>query len=293
MKRTLDADEDIRAEAAALAARGGHSAGDGAAASQLPGDGGHAREPMEEAVAHPFVVHQLNWRPGGHRPNAATLSMLDEIGGIDGLQSFTARFYSKAFQDPTLDPLIRDRADPHGSRFANWIAEKFGHRDEPWTTERSTRATCPFASHGYSFTTPHDRSSAHYAAWHSPKRDGGRFGEHFKLDDCRVWMRLHFWALRDAGLDARSPSFFSYYVKFIGHFVSVYERSAPCFARSAARWSADPANIEAYLSRGRRMEDALYAARDRSSLPRALAALPADEQARNVGSAPHGWPYRG
>ena len=206
MKRTLDADEDIRAEAAALAARGGHSAGDGAAASQLPGDGGHAREPMEEAVAHPFVVHQLNWRPGGHRPNAATLSMLDEIGGIDGLQSFTARFYSKAFQDPTLDPLIRDRADPHGSRFANWIAEKFGHRDEPWTTERSTRATCPFASHGYSFTTPHDRSSAHYAAWHSPKRDGGRFGEHFKLDDCRVWMRLHFWALRDAGLDARSPS---------------------------------------------------------------------------------------
>ena len=291
--QALDADEDILAEAASLAAHSGRTADEGRAVALPPQDGGDAIEPMQEALpAFRLVVHQLNWRPGGHRPNAATLSMLDEIGGIDGLKSFTTRFYDKAFQDPTLDPIIRDRTDPHGERFANWIAEKFGHRDEPWTTERSTRATCPFASHGYSFTTPHDRSSAHYAAWHSPKRDGGRFGEHFKLDDCRVWMRLHFWALRDAALDVRSPSFFNYYVKFIGHFVSVYERTATCFARSAARWSADPANIEAYYSRGRRMEDGLYAARERSGLPDALAALPVAEQARDVGTAPYGWPYR-
>ena len=34
-----------------------------------------------------------------------------------------------------------------------------------------------------------DRSSAHFAAWHSPKREPEKFGQHFKLDDCRVWMR--------------------------------------------------------------------------------------------------------
>ena len=35
---------------------------------------------------------------------------------------------------------------------------------------------------------------------HSPKRDAAQFGQHFKLDDCRVWMRLPFWAAREAGL---------------------------------------------------------------------------------------------
>jgi hypothetical protein len=46
--------------------------------------------------------------------------MLNEIGGLDGLSSFTTLFYSRAFQNPTLDPLIRDHADPHGTRFAAW-----------------------------------------------------------------------------------------------------------------------------------------------------------------------------
>ena len=40
-----------------------------------------------------------------------------------------------------------------------------------------------------------------------------------------------------------------------GHFVSVYERTAPPFARESARWSADPANVQAYLDAGRRMHD--------------------------------------
>ena len=40
-------------------------------------------------------------------------------------------------------------------------------------------------------------------------------------------MRLHFWAMRETGIVEQSPSFAEYYVKFIAHFVSVYERSAP------------------------------------------------------------------
>lgn len=63
------------------------------------------------------------------------------------------------------------------------------------------------------------------------------------LPDARVWMRLNFWSLRESGLWDRSPSFAQYYVKFIGHFISIYERTAPQFARESARWSTDPKNI--------------------------------------------------
>jgi hypothetical protein len=67
-------------------------------------------------------------------------------------------------------------------------------------------------------------------------------------------MRLHFWALRESGLWEKSPSFAQYYVKFIGHFVSIYESTAPMFARMEARWSADPKNTQRYLANGLKME---------------------------------------
>ena len=82
---------------------------------------------------------------------------------------FVGRFYEKCFQDPHIDRFIREHSDPHGTRFALWITEKFGGGDV-WTAERAKRKTCPFSSHGHVFQTPHDRSSAHFAAWHSPKR---------------------------------------------------------------------------------------------------------------------------
>ena len=103
----------------------------------------------------------------------------------------------------------------------------------------------------------HDRSSAHVAAWYSPKRPSREVGRHFKLDECRVWMRLHFWALRESGLLQRSPSFANYYIRFIGHFVSVYESSAPMFAKDSFRWSAKQSNIDRYLRNGRVMKDVL------------------------------------
>ena len=55
----------------------------------------------------------------------------------------------------------------------------------------------------------------------------------------------------------KSPSFADYYVRFIAHFVRVYESTAPPFARDALRWSADPKNIEAYIRNGREMVDVL------------------------------------
>jgi len=222
----------------------------------------------------------LNWRPnqGGHRPNQGTLRLLQEAGGHAAILQFTTLFYKKAFADPHLDQFIREHADPHGERFADWICEKFG-AGQPWTQERATRKVCPFHSHGHKLQTPHDRSSAHFAAWHSPKRDPDKFGAHFKLDDCRVWMRIHFWAMREAGIFESSPEFSEYYIKFIGHFVSVYERSATMFARESARWSADPANIEKYVASGNLMEGVIGV-----GLNQAVKQLPTRERDNE-------WPY--
>jgi hypothetical protein len=222
----------------------------------------------------------LNWKPGagGHRPNAGTLRLLQQVGGIDAIARFTDRFYQRAFADPHIDQFIRDHADPHGTRFAAWIAEKFGD-GTPWTKERRSRSVCPFQSHGHQLQSPHDRSSAHFAAWHSPKRDPEKFGEHFKLDDCRVWMRLHFWAMREVGLFEDCPQFCEYYIKFLGHFVSVYEQSATVFARESARWSADPLNVERYLANGNQMEGVIGV-----KLQQALKTLPAEERSGE-------WPY--
>ena len=198
----------------------------------------------------------LNARNGTHKSNEHTINLALSAGGLTGLRSFTNNFYTKAFQDSQLDPLIRSHDDPHGERFASWIAEKFG-LGTPWSTERRRRPRCPFHANGHQFDSAHDRSSAHFAAWHSPKRSTDKWGDHFKLDDSRVWMRLHFWAARSVGMFETSPQFMNYYVRFIAHFVSVYERSAPSFARESARWSENEANIERYIEQGRQMLDVI------------------------------------
>ena len=77
-------------------------------------------------------------------------------------------------------------------------------------------------------------------------------GQHFKLDDARVWMRLHFWAVRECGLgpdkQTGNPHFWDWYVQFIAHFIRVYERRAVPYAPIEAEWSADPANTAKYLT---------------------------------------------
>ena len=63
-------------------------------------------------------------------------------------------------------------------------------------------------------------------------------------------------------------------MRLIGHFVSVYEATAPRFARESMRWSADPANIQAYLDAGRRMPDEVMGGLSKDA---AFATLPAGE----------------
>jgi hypothetical protein len=182
--------------------------------------------------------------------------LIEEEVSLADLEKMTSLFYEKVFQDPTLDQFIRSRDDPHGSRFAKWIHQKLSS-STVWDHDRKTRNLAPVTyPNGFSHVV-HDRTSAHAAAWYSPKRPQQDLGRRFQLDECRVWMRLHFWALRESGIMEQSPSFADYYVRFIGHFVRVYESSAPAFARDSLRWSADPSNIQTYIQNGRRMNDVL------------------------------------
>lgn len=293
--RRMAQDPDIQAEATALARIGGAS---GAASSPAQPETSqqvaaqHAGTVLAAVPAsagdEPCDALPLNVSRGSHHTSPATAALLSAAGGRSALVRFTNAFYRKAFQDPQLDQFIRSHDDPHGERFASWIAEKMG-AGQPWSEERASRRVCPFHTHGHTLSTPHDRSSAHYAAWHSPKRSDAKFGDHFKLDDCRVWMRLHFWAAREVGFydTPAKRRWMDYYVRFIAHFVSVYERTAPPFAREAARWSADPANTAAYLDCGRTMPDVVGV-----SLNKALATLPPEEREYTGSSARTLlWPY--
>ena len=191
-----------------------------------------------------------------------------------------AVFYSRAFADPHLDRFIRNHDDPHGDRLGNWIAEKMTGEGKPWSDERATRPREAVQVAGGKTVVVHDRSSAHLAAWHSPKREPHKVGQHFKLDDARVWMRLMFWTARSEGLFDRSPRFAEWYVRFIGHFVRIYESTAPAFARESARWSEDARNIEAYLEAGPCMSSVIGLSHEA-----ALQQLPADERHDSR------WPY--
>jgi hypothetical protein len=193
-----------------------------------------------------FVPLKMGGNGGTHKPSSASAFLIDDVPH-EKLLKMTEKFYEKAFQDATLDKFIRSHDDPHGERFAKWIHQKLSG-SRVWDQDRQSRGR---------HAPVHDRTSAHVAAWYSPKRPREERGRHFQLDECRVWMRLHFWAMRDAGLVESSPSFCDYYVRFIGHFVAVYERSAPAFTRDSFRWSANPKNIQTYLGNGRKMNDVL------------------------------------
>jgi hypothetical protein len=230
-----------------------------------------------------YVPMEMGGRGGTHRPSMGSRELLTNEVTLADLETMTSKFYELAFQDDTLDKFIHSHSDPHGSRFAKWIYQKL--TGEPlWDEDRQTRDLTPrklAGGGGRSSIVVQDRTSAHVAAWHSPKRPTREVGRHFTLEECRVWMRLHFWAMRGTGIVDRSPSFADYYVRFIGHFVSVYEGSATMFARESFRWSGDPANIATYIQNGRVMQDVLG-----RSHGDAIGDLPEQEM------MDHGWPYR-
>lgn len=181
----------------------------------------------------------LATRFGTHIVTKGTKDLLADVGGKERIVAMVTRFYNKAFEDQHLDRFIARHDDPHGERLGLWIAEKMGDPDgNVWTNSRP----------------PNARQLAHRDAWHSPKREPEKHGRRFKLDDCRVWMRLMFWACREEGL-MDHPAFGTWFVQFIGHFIAVYERSAPPYAQESADWSAHEANIQRYRDNNYLMTD--------------------------------------
>lgn len=242
--------------------------------------GSIAKSPSSTAE-FPFTFVPLRMGGGGrtHMVSEGSRRLIQEQVSLSDLQHMTELFYEKAFLDATLDLFIRSHDDPHGARFAKFIHQKLSG-STVWDEDRRTRNLEPVQLAGGHRHVVHDRSSAHVAAWHSTKRPAEDVGRHFELDESRVWMRLHFWALRESNLMKTSPSFVDYYVRFIAHFVRVYEGSAPQFARDSFRWSENPANMEAYIRNGRRMNDVLGL-----SFKRAKRQIPAWE------AADVEWPY--
>lgn len=271
MLAAMEADPDITEERSALQ-RKVSSASD---------------EPQAEAaVLHieaPRVV-PLNVMDGAHRATSETRLLVRSVG-LQELRHFTSLFYRRCFVDQHVDKFIAQHDEPHPERFALWIAEKFGD-GTPWTEERRTRPRKQMRVGRQVVDVSFDRSSAHFAAWHSPKREAHKWGEPFKIDDARVWMRLHFWAARETGI-FRHHGFMDYYTRFIGHFISIYSSKAPPFTRESLRWSADPKNVELYLAAGNVMKDVID-----QPLDKALAGLPVEERlytgSRHNNPA---WPY--
>eukprot|EP00977_Amphora_coffeiformis_P011414 scaffold2765_cov165-Amphora_coffeaeformis.AAC.8 len=206
------------------------------------------------SAAKPFVFVPLRMSGRTHQVSPGSKRLIEEEVTLADLEKMTQLFYEKAFLDETLDQFIRSHDDPHGARFARWIHQKLSG-STVWDQDRQGRNLEPVTLAGGHRHVVHDRSSAHVAAWYSPKRKAHEVGRHFQLDESRVWMRLHFWAMRESGIMTKSPSFADYYVRFIGHFVNVYENSAPAYTRDSLRWSANRQNIDTYLANGRRMVD--------------------------------------
>lgn len=228
---------------------------------------------------------QLNVVNRAHTANTETRRLVSSVGGVAVLERFTNCFYAKVFTDQHIDKFIASHDDPHGSRFASWIAEKFGD-GKPWTQERRTREPHTLLIGNRVVDVAYDRSSAHFAAWHSPKREPEKWGDHFKLHDARIWMRIHFWAAREVGM-FENPEFMDYYVRFIGHFIGIYASNSPIFTRESARWSANPRNIRKYIESGCLMLDVID-----KPLEVAILKLPQDERHyTGSGHRSPDWPY--
>jgi hypothetical protein len=229
--------------------------------------------------------------------SADTTRLLRDSGGVAGLERIAYRFYELSYGDAHLFRFLGGLQQPlrvHARRFAIYIGEVMGATTAPWTDDLRVRSRKRIVlAHGMSAVVT-SRLGAHSCAWHSVDREPERVGRRFKLDDCRVWMRLLFWAARDCGYDEAAP-LFRYLVKFVGHFIAVYETSARQFARLESRWSACPGRTAAYLAQavdtdgveGRRRRAVMG---DVVGVPlrEAMAELPADE--RRAGDA---WLFEG
>ncbi|RHY76088.1 hypothetical protein DYB37_006700 [Aphanomyces astaci] len=181
-------------------------------------------------------------RSGTFVTSSTSATLLQDIGGGDKIRECCTRFYAHAFLDSQLKPFFfeDDGATAHGQRLADWIIEKMGGQGTPWS-DSGRRGM---------------RQPSHYKAWNNAKRHDNVRGNHFNLVDTRTWMRIHFWAARECGLHLHE-AFWVWYVRFLGHFIAVYEQRAVPYANEDAKWSKLQTNIDAYIRNDHTMPDLL------------------------------------
>ena len=169
-----------------------------------------------------------------------TDELLSNIGGGDKIRQMCTRFYAHVFEDQTISKFmfVDDCAAAHGQRLGDWFIERMGGEGTPWSDS---------GRYG-------KRQSSHFRAWHSSKRPAEERGRRFKVDDCRIWMRLMFWSMREVGLD-KNPNFTEWFVSVIERFIGIYERRAPQYARKDFAWSEKKKNIDTYISDDFYMKD--------------------------------------
>jgi hypothetical protein len=163
MKELLDSDADLQEESKQFSERKDDVSLSSSETAQTP---------------KPYRYIPLTMGGGGrtHVPSKESREMILNEVSLKDLTAMTTSFYDKAFQDKTLDSFIRSHNDPHGIRFAKWIHQKLSG-SHIWDKDRKSRGR---------HAPVHDRTSAHVAAWYSPKRPASERGRHFELEECRV-----------------------------------------------------------------------------------------------------------
>ena len=208
-----------------------------------------------------------------------TTALLRAVGGYERLLAVTTSFYAKFEADRYLAQFLGGLQVPlecHAARFALYVAEQMGG-GAAWTRDTETRPRVPVVLAGGRTAIVASRASAHFCAWNSKERRPDMVGRRFKLDDCRVWMRLMFWAARENGFaadaaDAADRAFFDFFVRFIAHFIAIYEGTARVFAVHEAKWSGDAAALARYAAAGRVMPDVINV-----PYSRAIAQIPPED----------------
>ncbi|OQS06805.1 hypothetical protein THRCLA_20283 [Thraustotheca clavata] len=163
-----------------------------------------------------------------------TKELLYEIGGEGRILEFCIAFYQLASADPTLQTFLfdHDNVVSHGQRLAKWIVNYMeGNEDlcEP----------------GWEFAHYHTRCQSEK----KPLR-----AVCFSVRDCRTWMRLHFWAMRQCGLD-RNGRFWAWYVQLIHQHIALHNSYAPGYTIVDSVWSTIPGNLQMYKENGQDMVD--------------------------------------
>ena len=161
--------------------------------------------------------------------------LLEGVGGPERMVAMCDRFYKKVFKDSHINKFVTDESEPHAQRLGLWLAEKMGGKPY-WSRIRH----------------PDDRSRSHAKAWRCPRREMEKMGQRFKLDDCRIWMRLMYWAGREEGLD-KHREFWQLFKKIIGYGIGIYEYTAPAYYIESAAWSNSERKIAEYVIENKRV----------------------------------------